>query len=151
MKLRVQIENESYEVEVGDLTQRPILVVVDGETFEIFPEELHSAPAVVPAAAPSQVRARQTTPAGTPVPASDRIPSTTTSQTASGTLTAPIPGVILSIAVKLGDAVESGQEICILEAMKMKNTIRANRAGKITAVHISSGDTVTHGQPLVDF
>ncbi len=149
MKLRVQIENESYEVEVGDLTQRPILAVVDGETFEVYPEDLQTV-SVVETAAPvkkSEVRP----PAQAPKPAAVSTPPASKAQASSSTITAPIPGVILSVAVKVGDEVVPDQEICVLEAMKMKNTIRSDRAGKISAVHISNGDTVSHGQPLVDF
>jgi biotin carboxyl carrier protein len=64
---------------------------------------------------------------------------------------APIPGVILSVGVKTGDEVKTGQELCILEAMKMKNTIRAARDGKIASVHVSAGDQVSHGQALMDY
>ncbi len=148
MKLRVQIENETYEVEVGDLTQRPILAVVDGETFEVYPEETQ---AVVSAAPAAPVQKPAPRPAAQPAPAVVKTPPPSSTSASSNSITAPIPGVILSVAVKVGDVVAPDQEICVLEAMKMKNTIRADRAGKITTVYISNGDTVKHGQPLVDF
>lgn len=151
MKLRVQIENESYEVEVGDLTQRPILAVVDGETFEVYPEELQAVSVSETAATPKKSEPRPAVPAPQSAAAVVRTPPASNAQASSNTLTAPIPGVILSVAVKVGDEIAPDQEICVLEAMKMKNTIRADRAGKISAVYVSSGDTVSHGQPLVDF
>jgi biotin carboxyl carrier protein len=64
---------------------------------------------------------------------------------------APIPGVILSVAVCAGATVKVGQELCVLEAMKMKNAIRSTRAGVIANVYVSEGDHVKHGQVLVDF
>jgi glutaconyl-CoA/methylmalonyl-CoA decarboxylase subunit gamma len=64
---------------------------------------------------------------------------------------APIPGVIISIDVKPGDTVEHGTTLCVLEAMKMKNAIRATRAGKIGAVQINVGETVRHNQVLIEF
>jgi biotin carboxyl carrier protein len=64
---------------------------------------------------------------------------------------APIPGVILSIAVKPGDAVVFGQELCVLEAMKMKNQIRANRAGKIAELRVAPGEQVRHSQVLFEY
>jgi biotin carboxyl carrier protein len=64
---------------------------------------------------------------------------------------APIPGVIISIQVKQGDEVSLGQELCVLEAMKMKNTIRSPRAGVIASVNVSSGETVKHHDVLVEF
>jgi biotin carboxyl carrier protein len=69
----------------------------------------------------------------------------------SNSVRAPIPGVILSIQVKVGDAVKTGQELCVLEAMKMKNAIRANRNGVIAAIHVLPGQTVQHGHALMDF
>jgi biotin carboxyl carrier protein len=149
MKIRVKIENEIYDVEVGDLSTRPILATVGGETFEIYPEEAEArADAAVLAATPQPIRPVYTP---SPVPAADCKPPSSSARSAERSVTAPIPGVILSIAVKAGDQVQYGQELCVLEAMKMKNAIRANRAGKIAAIHITNGDTVSHGQPLMDF
>ena len=64
---------------------------------------------------------------------------------------APLPGVIIAIQVKAGDAVSTGQELCTLEAMKMKNAIRANREGTIAAIEVTVGDQVNHGQILMSF
>ncbi len=64
---------------------------------------------------------------------------------------APIPGVIIAVSVKVGDSVSFGQELCILEAMKMKNVIRATRSGKIGAIHVAIGDQVKHSQMLMEF
>lgn len=138
MKMRVKINDESYEVEIDDLKSRPILATIEGETFEVWPEEAetnvaHSAP-VSPVSAPAPMTS-------TPVSAGSNC---------SKTVSAPIPGVILSFSAKIGDNVEAGQEICILEAMKMKNAIRASHAGKITAFHVTIGQTVSHGQILFD-
>jgi biotin carboxyl carrier protein len=59
--------------------------------------------------------------------------------------------VIVSIAVQQEDEVSAGQELLVLEAMKMKNSIRANRAGKIAAIGVSVGQHVQHNQVLVEF
>ena len=64
---------------------------------------------------------------------------------------APIPGVIVSIAVKPGDAVEVGQELCVLEAMKMKNAIRAPRAGTIGKILAAMGEHVQHHDLLIEY
>jgi biotin carboxyl carrier protein len=53
--------------------------------------------------------------------------------------------------VKAGEQIESGQVILVIEAMKMKNSIRATRAGKISEVLVSAGETVAHKQSLVKF
>jgi biotin carboxyl carrier protein len=66
-------------------------------------------------------------------------------------LTAPLPGTIVEIFVKAGDEIEAGQVILVIEAMKMKNSIRSTRAGKAAQVLVSAGQTVAHKQALVKF
>ena len=61
----------------------------------------------------------------------------------------PLPGVILDVKVSVGDTVTKGQTLIILEAMKMENTINADRDGKVTAVNVSKGDSVLEGTDLV--
>jgi glutaconyl-CoA/methylmalonyl-CoA decarboxylase subunit gamma len=138
MKLRVKIQNRTYEVEVGDLLARPIKATIDGQVFEVWPEEAASQPAETqsPGAAPAM-----------PAPTAATVQAPVT----SGAVLAPIPGVIISIEVKPGDRVEHGTTLCILEAMKMKNAIRATRAGKIGSVQINVGETVRHSQVLMEF
>ena len=63
-------------------------------------------------------------------------------------IAAPMQGTILQVLVEPGQAVEAGQTVCILEAMKMENHILATREGRITDVVVSKGDVVDTGQPL---
>jgi biotin carboxyl carrier protein len=64
---------------------------------------------------------------------------------------APIPGVIVSIAVQPPCEVAVGQELCVLEAMKMRNSIRATRSGEIIKVNITPGQQVRHNEMLMEF
>jgi biotin carboxyl carrier protein len=64
---------------------------------------------------------------------------------------APIPGVILTILVKEGDDVAYGQDLCIIEAMKMRNAIKAARTGRIAAVRVAPGQTVNHHDVLMEY
>lgn len=141
MKIRVKIEDQIFEVEVADLSARPVLATIEGETFAVWPEADEAPVAVSLPGCASVTPPVAATSAETPAAVAD----------VSKAVTAPIPGVIISVAVKPGDAVKHGQELCILEAMKMKNIIRASREGVIASVLISAGDTVRHGQPLVEF
>ena len=59
--------------------------------------------------------------------------------------------MIISVAVAAGDQVEVGQELCVLEAMKMKNVIRAPRAGEIGKVLVTAGEHVQHHDVLMEF
>ncbi len=157
MKIQVQINDKTYEVEVGDLNARPIKAVIDGETFEVWPAEsaLPAAPAAAPVvvAAPVAVSApavHVAAPAPIPAPAS-RSAAAAAPGNASKQVVAPIPGTILSVSVKEGQAVSFGQELATLEAMKMKSAIRANRAGKIGTIHVAAGDKVGQNQALMDW
>ena len=61
----------------------------------------------------------------------------------------PLPGVILDVKVKVGDAVKKGQTVVILEAMKMENNINADKDGKVTAIKVNKGDSILEGTDLV--
>jgi biotin carboxyl carrier protein len=65
-------------------------------------------------------------------------------------LTAPIPGKVVKVHVEVGDEVEAGQPLVVLEAMKMENELTAEQAGTVTAVHVEPGRTVSTGDPLAD-
>jgi glutaconyl-CoA/methylmalonyl-CoA decarboxylase subunit gamma len=136
MKLRVKVDQDMFDVVVGSLDDRPIVVTIDGESFEVWPDE------PVSSAHPAQV---------VPLPGPCDPPPSTPITDKTRTVLAPIPGVILSILVKPGDAVVFGQELCVLEAMKMKNQIRANRAGTVAAVRVSPGEQVRHSQVLLEY
>jgi len=60
-----------------------------------------------------------------------------------------MPGSIVSVSVRPGDRVEAGQDLCVLDAMKMNNRIRAARAGTISQIHVSPGQQVQYGDPLI--
>ena len=68
-----------------------------------------------------------------------------------GAVCAPMPGVILEVSVKVGDTVERGQQLAILDAMKMHNVIGAPRAGTIAEVFVDAGQNVDHGAAIVKF
>jgi glutaconyl-CoA decarboxylase len=64
-------------------------------------------------------------------------------------VTAPMPGIVVSLKVKVGDPVSQGQPLCILEAMKMENEITAPKAGVVKEIYISEGTSVGQGQPMI--
>jgi biotin carboxyl carrier protein len=138
MKMKINIEDKTFNVEINDLHARPIQANVDGEIFEVWPEEsTRPVTAAMPAA--PQPAAPATAPVSSPGAAS------------GNAVIAPIPGVIIEIKVTAGDSVTYGQELCVLEAMKMKNSIRANHAGTIAKVLVSTGDQVQQGKVLMEF
>ncbi len=66
-----------------------------------------------------------------------------------GAVRSPLPGIIISIEVSVGDVVKRGQKIAVLEAMKMENNILADRDGQVTAVKVNKGDSVLEGADLI--
>jgi acetyl-CoA/propionyl-CoA carboxylase biotin carboxyl carrier protein len=67
---------------------------------------------------------------------------------AGGTVVSPMQGTVLAVRVAEGDAVEVGQVLCIVEAMKMENEVTAHQAGVVASVAVAAGQPVTSGQPI---
>ncbi|MEN6554832.1 MAG: biotin/lipoyl-containing protein [Anaerolineaceae bacterium] len=137
MIINVSIAGKKYAVKIDDLHARPVKAEVDGEVFEIWPEE--AAPELSAPAAQAVL--------------SKPMPAAAAPQAAPGgrDVNAPLPGVIIEINVKAGTRVKAGDPLLVLEAMKMKNIIRAGRDGVIAEVLVSAGDQVRHNQPLFRF
>jgi biotin carboxyl carrier protein len=137
-RYRVNVGGETYEVEIEDARVRPVVARIGDETFLVDVEADGSAerhPAVAPA--PASKLGRVTAPA----PA----------LRGKDTLAAPLPGVVTLVAVVAGQAVERGDPILTIEAMKMFNVIRSPRAGTIAAVHVADHAQVSQGDILVTF
>jgi biotin carboxyl carrier protein len=67
-----------------------------------------------------------------------------------GALEAPMPGRVVAVRVTAGQRVAKGQELLLVEAMKMENALCAPRDGVVRAVHVAAGDAVAPGRPLVE-
>lgn len=152
MKYTVKIENRTFEVEINDLTARPVVATVDGVAIEVWPV-CDDAPRPAAAAAPRRAEARPATPPAAPKTAarSGGAPAGNGSGSGSKTVLAPIPGVIVAVNVQPGSQVAVGDELCILEAMKMKNVIRASRAGEIATVSVKLNQHVKHHDVLFEY
>lgn len=143
MKYRVKVDAQWFEVEINDLTSRPVVAYVDGEPFEVWPESSTS-----PSVQPEKQSASFTSPPS-PKPAAQAPPATNVQSLQA--VRAPIPGVIISIAIQPPAQVGVGQELCILEAMKMRNSIRATRSGEIVRVNVTPGQHVRHHDVLMEY
>jgi glutaconyl-CoA/methylmalonyl-CoA decarboxylase subunit gamma len=143
MKIHVKIQGKTFAVKIGDLQARPIQTEVNGEIFEVWPEET-LVPSETSISTASQPQVSH------PVQPIASHNNSNKSEKISNSVIAPIPGVIVGISVNVGDAVSYGQELCVLEAMKMKNSIRANRDGVIKKIFIKNGDHVRQSQLLMD-
>lgn len=108
-------------------------ITVNGKAYDVAVEEIDGDSAPVVSAAPAPA-------AAAPAPAAP---------VADGTkVTAPMPGTILDIKVSVGDTVEAGQAIMVLEAMKMENDVNAPCAGKILSINTTKSSAVETGAVL---
>lgn len=142
------IQGKSYRVDIPNPGAMPLQVIVDGQPFDVTVAgtEITAAPTAPLAQPPPPA------PQPTPLPPLPQVAALRpASPGASGghQVNAPMPGTILTVDVKVGQAVESGQVVCVLEAMKMKNPIRAHAAGTVTEIAVQAGQTVAYGDLLI--
>ena len=144
---QVNVAGKEYYVEIEDVNAQPVRAVVNGRVVDVWVRERQlEAVAVQPEPVPSTSAPAPIVSAGVPTPAA--------AQPLAGDeneIRAPMPGCIVSVAVKPGDQVAVGQDVCVLEAMKMNNRIRATRAGRIAEVHVQPSQQVQYGDVLVTY
>jgi biotin carboxyl carrier protein len=152
----LQIGGREFVIDVQERSADRFEVVVGNERYEVAlagDEDLPEA-TITPGFAPARGAPPVSSSPGPAAPASRR-PAPSASGPArgggAGALNAPMPGVILELTVAPGDTVERGQPIAVLEAMKMKNSIRSPRAGTIAEVCVAVGQAVGHGEAIVRF
>ncbi len=145
MKYEYKVKGVDYEVEIQDIEGNIANVTVNGIPFEVEMKQ--------PVKAAKQ-KVKLGTPAAAPVasasPASAAPAEKPAAPAASGKpVVAPLPGTINDIKVKVGDKVNAGDTVVILEAMKMQNNIEAESAGTIASINVNKGDAVMEGDTLV--
>ena len=134
-KYTYKIDNVTYEVNVKEVTDSGAEVEVNGVPYHVdIPMAGTASKPVVPRPAP-----KAETPNATPV----------AKRAGAGAVVSPLPGVILTVKCKEGDAVKQGDVLLVLEAMKMENSIEADRDGHVVKLHVAVNDQVMEGDPLV--
>ncbi|MGM9762622.1 MAG: biotin/lipoyl-containing protein [Candidatus Cryptobacteroides sp.] len=137
---KFKINGNDYEVAINSIEGNIADVNVNGANYKV---EIENAPAQPQPAAPMQVQAAAP---ATQAPVQTQAPAANGEETK---INSPLPGVIIDVKVKVGDAVKAGQPVAVIEAMKMENDIEAETAGTVTAVHVSKGDSVLEGAHIV--
>ena len=144
-KYEYKVQGVDYSVDIVDIEGTLAKVTVNGIPFDVelktpisIGKQTKKPLAVKPVAAPVQGEAPKSEQTIQPVKAGE-----------GNKVVAPLPGTIVSIPVKVGDAVAVGDTVVVLEAMKMQNNIEAENAGTITSVMVSQGDSVMEGAILV--
>jgi biotin carboxyl carrier protein len=130
-KLKITLNGKSYEVDVE------ILKDDDATPMAYMPVMSPMvAPAPVVAAAAPAAAPKAAAPSG---------------GGGGSTLTAPMNGLVIELLCKVGDTVTAGQNVVVLEAMKMKTNIASTRDGKIASINVSPNDSVETGQTLITY
>jgi len=135
------INGTKYEVAVGDIEENIVTVTVNGEEYKVEMEK---------EAAPE--KKKPVLGKVSPVSSDDSASDANAPKAVSGTGTAvkaPLPGVITDITVAVGDEVQAGDTVVVLEAMKMANALQAEKAGKVTAICVKIGESVMEDDALV--
>jgi biotin carboxyl carrier protein len=165
---RIRVGEREHEVEVEIDAAGEQRVFVDGQVFEVADAGAHALR--VSPWGPEHASQIEVTLAGQPRPSEAWVGGrrvqleVRTEQearlaaavgnggagTASGSLTAPMPGRVVKILVSVGERVELGAPAIIVEAMKMENELHAPSAGIVRSVAVAEGDTVDAGQLLID-
>lgn len=147
---KFKINGKDYSVEVNGVEGNNARVKVNGVEYDVELEDAVVSPAPVAPAAPAAASA----PASAPAAAKELSPAPAApTALASGnghTVNSPLPGVIISIDVKEGQAVKAGQRVAVLEAMKMENDIQADTDGTVTAILVQKGDSVLEGAAILN-
>ena len=121
---KYKINGNTYKVAVGDIDNGIAQVEVNGTPYKVELEKKETVK-VVSAPRPSAAAA------------------------GGAQVKAPLPGVVISIAVKVGDTVKASDTVAVLEAMKMENAIHAGRDGKVASINVNPGDSVLEGAALI--
>ena len=132
------INGNQYEVAIGDIVENEATVIVNGEEYKVAwePEPEEEKKVVVRPAAQSSE-------------SSDSGEASSANVNTNKAVKAPLPGVITSIEVSVGDEVKAGDTLLVLEAMKMANNIEAEKDGKVAAILVKAGQSVMEDDPLV--
>ena len=163
MKYQYTVKGVDYEVEIQDIEGNIANVTVNGIPFEVeMKQPVKAGKQKVKLSEERRVKSEEFNSSSAPqsAKASADLQSAASSgqtanagdagKTASGKpVVAPLPGTINEIKVKVGDKVNAGDTVVILEAMKMQNNIEAETSGTITGINVNKGDAVMEGDTLV--
>ena len=159
MKYQYTVKGVDYEVEIQDIEGNIANVTVNGIPFEVeMKQPVKAGKQKVKLseerrAEESEERRVKSEESNSSSSATNASSATTTQPAAAAAsgkpVVAPLPGTINEIKVKVGDKVNAGDTVVILEAMKMQNNIEAETSGTITSINVNKGDAVMEGDTLV--
>ena len=145
---KYKVKGVDYEVEIAEVEGNIAKVNVNGIPFELELQKPINA-AKHPSMARPKADAPRPTAAPAPQPAAAPAPQHAAAASVGNPLKAPLPGTVTEVKVQVGQQVNVGDTVLVLEAMKMQNNIEAENSGTVTSVMVNKGDTVMEGTVLV--
>ena len=137
-KYQFTINGTTYQVTVNKVEDTIAEVEVNGTPYKVYMDTAKKQPASVRRPVQQQISATNVTPV------------VRTAKTISrGAIQSPLPGIILQIDCKVGDVIKKGQQLLVLEAMKMENSIPSDRDGIVAEIKVNAGDSVAENADLV--
>ncbi|WP_101690039.1 DUF2118 domain-containing protein [Dysgonomonas massiliensis] len=138
-----RINGQEYIVAVNKMDNSQAEVAVNGTNYNVeLVDGEEEVTLVTRPAAPAPAAAPKT---AAPAPAK----SAGTGAKGANALNSPLPGIIVSISVNVGDAVKKGQTVAVLEAMKMENALQAPVDGTVASIDVNVGDSVLEGVAIL--
>ncbi|MCS5650294.1 MAG: hypothetical protein NZ820_13290 [Dehalococcoidia bacterium] len=128
--MKIRVEKKWYTIEVDSITPDSAVILVDGERFEVKLADVEKTSETM-----REVSDPMSDSAGVRTDDFKEFKS-------------PMPGIIISILVQTGDDVSEGQDICVLESMKMQQTLKSDMAGTIMGTGVSPGDQILDGDVI---
>jgi biotin carboxyl carrier protein len=143
---KFKLNGHPYSVDIVDIEEQTATVEVNGTPYQVELEMEVRKPVSTPKPA-----ATVATPAALQVAPSTVTPPKSAAPTGGNVIKSPLPGAVLDIFVKVGDAVKQGQHVLKLEAMKMENIIDADHDGIVKEIRVHKNDSVMEGDVLIVF
>ena len=142
-KFKFTINGNQYDVDVVNVEDNVAEIEVNGTKYQVEIDkkiQISKTPRLV----------RSVVSPSTDIVKSSKITSSPAESKGAGFVKSPLPGVILHVHIKEGDVVKIGDKLLTLEAMKMENSVNADKEGKIVSVKVKPGDSVLEGELLVE-
>ena len=138
-KLRVRVGTKWYQVEVEDIGSDPVKVLVDGEMYEVSLTDT----GIV------SEQEKNSLSESSSINWDETVDIHESENEDRRVFNSPMPGSVISVSVNIGDLLEIGDQVCILEAMKMQQIVITDVSGEVTKIVVDPGDQVSQGAPLI--
>ncbi len=136
-KYKFKISGNEYNVYIQKVEKNMAKIEVNGKAYNVEIDQ-----EIVTSKTPTLVRPK--------VPSAKPKEQQLTANASLSQIKAPLPGIILELKVAVGDTVDKGETLLIMEAMKMENNVMADKAGNVTAIKTKIGDNVLQGDVLIE-